>query len=58
MAKDEVKTSQHYLLHYSVFPRLRLKHLGSLTFGERENMAKTDISSLNKFVVGPKCLVE
>lgn len=43
---------RHFFLHCPTFARLRLKHLDSLTFGEPLVIAETDISRLNKFVIG------
>ena len=45
-------------VHCPIFTRLRLKDLGNLTFGEPEDIAETDISRLNKFLIGSKRFVD
>lgn len=49
MEQGEVKTSRHFLLHYSDFARLRLKHLDSYIFGETVELAEIDISHFTVF---------
>lgn len=57
MEKVKVETSIRFLLHCLAFARpLRPNHLG--TFAESEDVGKTDISRLNKFVLGLKRFVE
>lgn len=52
-----METFRQFLLQWPTFARLKLKHLGSHTFGQQEDVAETDNNRLNKFVIGLKRFV-
>ena len=52
MKEGKLETFRQFHRHCLAFARLRLKHLGSLTFGEPENKTETCISRFNKFLKG------
>lgn len=52
-----METFRQFLLQWPTFARLKLKHLGSHTFGQQEDVAETDNSRLNKFVIGLKPMI-
>lgn len=50
MKEVELETARQFLRHFLAFERLKLKQLGC----HREDIVKTDISRLNKFVISSK----
>lgn len=57
MEEGEMETSRHFLFYCPAFARLWLKNFSSLTIGEPENIAETDISQLKKCVIDSKRFV-